>query len=131
MKTVKICDNSFTAELIRGRLIDEGIEARVVNPNLSTVIPYAYAVPGLDAQVVVADRDYERAMGVLRQITQKQTVCPECGSSDVSFSLWKGHDWKRNIATAFVLLLCAFSINPPGKIKGRMYCKNCGCEFRA
>lgn len=130
MKTVKMCDNSFTAELTRGRLSNEGIESQVINKNLNNVISHSYGIPSLRTQVVVADSDYDRAMELLEGLTSEQIVCPACSSSNICFGMWKRKNIGHIITSVFFMLLGAFSQDPGKNSHNRYYCKDCKHVFR-
>jgi hypothetical protein len=65
MKTVGYYDALFEAEMARGLLESEGIEAIVLNENTSSVLPFGDAIASLRPYVVVADEDLERARELL------------------------------------------------------------------
>jgi hypothetical protein len=65
MKIVGYYNSTFEAEMVRGLLESEGVEAIVLNENTSSVLPFGDAIASLRPYVVVADDDLERAKEVL------------------------------------------------------------------
>lgn len=126
MKTVKYCDDLFQAELIKGRLENEGIRAEVINQHVNIVLPYAAAIPSLNVQVVVADEDYKRVTEILAEGMPTELVCPACGSHDIGYGLGKG---KKRAGKLFAALLALFAFLPLGKIRSSYYCRECGASF--
>lgn len=61
MKTVGKYENSFEANLMKGVLENEGIEATVLNENN----PYPLNSGLFSVDLAVMDEDYERAMSIL------------------------------------------------------------------
>lgn len=129
MKTVKVCDDSFQAYVVRERLEGEGIPATVLNENASRLIPFAAAVSSLDVRVAVADADYERALALLGEngIAGIAKICPECGSANVRMTLSKNR--VKRIGIALLVCLCALFQHSPGHIRYHFSCKDCGAEF--
>ena len=66
MKTIKYCD-AFEAEVIRGRLESEGIQAVVLNELSVSVLPWVTGTQYAAVQVAVAEEDYELAMALLSE----------------------------------------------------------------
>lgn len=128
MKTVKYCDD-FEAQVIKGRLENEGIQAFVINELTPSMLPWATATPYAAVQVAVAEEDYERAMQILSLDTQPdpETICcPECGSEDVVYGFWRR---KSLIAKIFGVFALAFQTST-GAMRNRYTCKKCGYEFK-
>ena len=64
MRIITYCENDFEAQLIVGRLENEGIRAVVLNSAISRILP----LPGnrfFSAKVAVHDEDFLRAIEVL------------------------------------------------------------------
>lgn len=129
MKTVQVCNDAFAAELLKGRLLNEGIEAQVIHGNIEQVIPYSYGMPSLKPQVVVSDEDYPRAVELLQEPQPTEAAaCPYCGSEDVTFGLHDG-SLKRRVAMIGAVLLSLLTLGPLGKIQGSYYCRSCKKRF--
>lgn len=130
MKPIKECHNAFEAHVVKQRLENEGIPACILNENASRLIPVAAAIPSMGVQVVVDDADYDRARKLLGDNgpAQAETICPECGSADVSYTL--GDNIFQRIGIAFLVCLCALSLNSPGHIRRHYRCRDCGRDFR-
>ena len=121
MKTVKYCTNPFEAELARTRLLDEGIDARIINEHIGWV---AAALPQADnnPQVVVADEDYDRAAALLGTLPSRIVVCPYCGSADTESAT------KRSAGARIAAILAL--LTPSGQPRGRYRCRRCHRRFR-
>ena len=65
MKTAGYYDTPFEAEVARGVLENEGIEAIVLNGNTNNVMPFGNAISSMRPYVVVADDDLSRAREIL------------------------------------------------------------------
>ncbi len=65
MKTVGYYDTTFEAEVARGKLESEGIEAFVLNENMGSVLPLGGVIRSMRPYLVVADEDMTRACEVL------------------------------------------------------------------
>lgn len=121
MKTVKYCTNPFEAELARTRLLDEGIDAKIINEHIGWV---AAALPQADnnPQVVVADEDYDRAAALLGTLPTRIVVCPYCGSADTESAT------KRSAGARIAAILAL--LTPSGQPRGRYRCRRCHRRFR-
>lgn len=64
MKILHYYDSAFEAEVVKGRLESEGIEAFVQDSLVAGVIPYLQNTTSLP-YVEVADEDFERAVEIL------------------------------------------------------------------
>ncbi len=129
MKTIRTCDDLFGAELLKGRLISEGIPAEVIHGAIEQVLPYSFGMPSLRPQVVVADEDFDRAAALLQEDAPPATLaCPYCGSEDIRFGLQGGSLWRR-IVLWIMLPVYLISGGPLGKINSSYYCKTCQGRF--
>lgn len=122
MRTVKYCTTPFEAELTRTRLLDEGIDARIINEHIGWV---AAAFPQADnnPQVVVADEDYERAASLLGTLPAAVVPCPYCGSADTESAT------DRNSIGARIAAILAL-LTPSGRPRGKYRCRHCNRRFR-
>ena len=130
MRTVKYCDSVYSAHLICGTLANQEIKSQVINETISSVLPYSAAIDSLQVQVVVDEKDLDRAIEILKcsDANLKDIHCPECGSSDISSRL--PSDKKRNVIMRYFLIFIALlSGSTPGYIRSVNYCKSCNKEF--
>lgn len=130
MRTVKYCDSVYSAHLICGRLANEGIEAKVINENLGSVIPYTFAIESLKIQVVVADEYVAKAIETLHYSTENSNKieCPYCGSIDIGFR-FPSHKRINKVTKYLFLVLALLTVSPMGNIQKVNYCKSCKQEF--
>ncbi|MBI5091692.1 MAG: GNAT family N-acetyltransferase [Candidatus Hydrogenedentes bacterium] len=90
--TVATCSQCFEAEIIRGRLESEGIEAHVQSGGWTDVYFGAGSNVGGGIAVQVPEADADRARGILEHPVDLPDdaswtpLCPACGSSEVSAS---------------------------------------------
>ena len=64
MKIVKKFDNAFSANICKGVLEENGIEAFVLNENMPIITGVANTDP-IPIEVVVADENYDKAIEIL------------------------------------------------------------------
>lgn len=64
MKTIQKFDNSFSANICKGVLEENGIQAFVLNENMPLITGVANT-DLIPIQVVVADEDYDKALEIL------------------------------------------------------------------
>lgn len=69
MKTVRIksCIDSFEANIIKGKLENEGIECFLTNENLSTLLPHHFMSEISGVQVLVDEENVEKALEILKE----------------------------------------------------------------
>lgn len=65
MKTVGKYATSFEANLIKGFLENEGIQATVLNENINYVLPATNVATSIE--VAVSDEDYDRAKKIIAE----------------------------------------------------------------
>ena len=128
MKTIQIvtCDNIQEANLIKGRLENEGIPAMVTNENFTTLMPFYNGMLGAGVQVLVFERDFQQASELL-ELNKKidsTILCPWCNSSNIKLGLGTK---KRNKIITVLLSLLFFM--PFGNIKNNYYCLDCKTDF--
>jgi len=124
--TLMTCTNSLEANIIKGRLANEGIQSFTANDNFSSLMPHFNKILGGGVQVVVYKTDYKKALQILGENNKKatDTVCPNCGSKNISFGL--GRQKLRKIAAIILSLLLWIPFN---NINNIYYCTNCKTEF--
>ncbi len=126
MKRLTTVSNAVSAALLQHQLSHEGIESFVVNENVTAILPNLNGMMGFGVQIMVADKDYEKASQVMEKIENfaRFTSCPHCGSSNISFGMG-GKRIGEKVVIFFSLLLAL----PLGNISNKYYCQNCKESF--
>ncbi|TVR77133.1 MAG: DUF2007 domain-containing protein [Chitinophagaceae bacterium] len=67
MKIVKLtsCETSFEANLIKGRLENEGIQCFLTNENFNTMMPIFGSISGGGIHLMIHEQDFERAKSII------------------------------------------------------------------
>jgi len=65
MKTLTDCENIFEAQLIVGRLENEGILAVVLNEHVHNIWPFNSSEHFASVQVAVNEKDYDQAIRII------------------------------------------------------------------
>lgn len=118
--------NYIDANIILGRLQNEGINCWLKDENLVTTIPlWAAATGGI--KLMVADNQVEEAKRLLNDFAEekrKHFSCPKCGSNEIEFisSPREGLNW-----LSVVLGFFFFDYAMPVKT---WRCFSCGAEFK-
>ncbi|WP_430817624.1 DUF2007 domain-containing protein [Carboxylicivirga sp. RSCT41] len=68
------CDSAVEANIIKGRLENEGIECFIANDNFSNLMPKYNNIMGSGAQILIGENDLELAMQTLEMGTKKQLI---------------------------------------------------------
>ncbi len=120
------CYNSFEANLIKGMLGNNDIRCFLTNENFSNLMPHYNGIMGAGIQVMIEDRDLEKAQALmLVQSKEDEIVCPNCNSSNIQFGL--GNNKVKKI---FLVLISLFTWIPFGNMRNIYYCQNCKTEFK-
>lgn len=123
MKRVLTCDTVTEAHLVKGRLLNEGIESFLTNEHITNLLPHYNNMLGGGIQVMVPEADYVRAREILRDKIEpdlRVQVCPYCGSKNIGLGIGKKKSLK------FINILLALSAAfPMGNLKPKYYCKDC------
>jgi len=120
------CNNSFEANLIKGKLENNGISCFLANENISNLMPYFNGMMGAGVQIIIEDSDLEKAQELILPILKEsEIVCPNCNSSKVVFGLGT-----NKLKKIFVVLISLFTGIPFGNIRNAYYCQNCKTEFK-
>ncbi|MHC1780416.1 MAG: DUF2007 domain-containing protein [Bacteroidales bacterium] len=114
------CSTSFDANIIKSKLGDAGVECFITNENFSTIYPFLTS--GID--IMVNEADLERAKEIISEITDKEVVCPKCGSKNVKMGLGS-----NPIKKVFLILIAVLSFSPVGNVKAQYRCKDCKTLF--
>ena len=118
--------NYIDANIIMGRLEEEGINCWLQDENTVTISPmFSNAVGGI--KLMVAENQLQRAVELMQQYSQeqkKQTPCPKCGSTNVEFvsTPRKASNW---IGAFFGFLFGDYAL----AIDKVYHCFDCGNEF--
>ena len=136
--TIAIYPEPFEANLMRSKLLSEGIECILLDENTISVQPfYSIAIGGIKLQVNENDR--ARAMEILKESSPtplhivhvaeskphrknhgKTIHCPECNSTSVYYERLTNGE----------LVLCVLLLGIPLLfIKGKYHCYNCGKKW--
>lgn len=101
---VRTFDRSYEANIILGKLQNEGVECFLLDENTVTVMPvWGIAVGGI--KLAVAEEDVSKANELLKQFDQEymeSAQCPKCGKHDIQ--LVSKSD-SKNIVTAILTWL--------------------------
>jgi DNA-directed RNA polymerase subunit RPC12/RpoP len=122
----QVFSNYINANIIMGRLEEEGIKCWLKDENTVTIDPIlTNAVGGI--KLMVAESQAERAFELLREFRKEQQYalkCPRCGSGDIEFVTTprKVSNW---LGVIFGFLFTDYAL-APDKV---YHCFNCGFEF--
>ena len=127
MKTIRLmtCESPIEANIIKGRLENEGIRCFVTNENFSNLMPHYNRILGSGADLMINKEDYEKAAKILDLNSSKDVVCPNCNSSNIKISL--GNNWFKK---AIVIVISLFYSVPFNNINSIYLCKDCKTEFK-
>lgn len=124
-------DSAWQANLLRGKLEDEGIPAYIFDENTVTLNPlYSIAVGGI--KVKVREPDYEAALAVYKEVNNaphtnednEPVTCPYCGSAHIE----AGRGLRSTGAFAsFIISILTFTY--PLHRDELYTCQDCGKEF--
>jgi predicted RNA-binding Zn-ribbon protein involved in translation (DUF1610 family) len=128
MVAVQVYHNYMEANIARGMLAEEGIDAFLDNENTMTIIPMLGTAGG-GIRLMVPEQQKEQALSILLKVESERRSklpCPKCGSTDVEFvsTPRKASNWLTAISTSF---FGDYAI-APDKV---YHCFSCGHEFPA
>jgi hypothetical protein len=118
------CKNPIEANIIKGRLENEGINCFLTNENFSNLMPHFNGMLGAGVQVMIKETDFDEAIELLELNVQNELVCPNCDSRNIKITLGK-NKVKKIIAIALSL----FSAVPFNNINSINRCADCKTEF--
>ncbi len=122
--TLTTCSSSFEAQLIIGKLKNEGIDCFTTNEISATLLPHYNGIIGRGIQIMINDVDLERAKVILLPEVKTEICCPKCHSKKIKTGLGKNKA-KKILAIIFSLFTSTnYGIENWGNI-----CKDCGNEF--
>lgn len=118
-------DTSTEAHLFKAILEDNEIRCFLTNENFSSLMPQYNGIMGSGIQIWIDEQDLEAAQEILlKQRTEKEKICPYCGSVNIGFGLGKNKTKK-----IWIIILSLFAGIPFGNIKYTYYCKDCSETF--
>jgi DNA-directed RNA polymerase subunit RPC12/RpoP len=118
--------NYIDANILLGRLQEEGINCWLKDENLVTVIPiWTNATGGI--KLMVAEPDLDKSVKLLQDFeAEKKTnfLCPNCGSGEIEYisSPRQPANW-LSVALGFLLFNYAMPLKT-------WHCFTCGAEFK-
>ncbi|MBR8534211.1 DUF2007 domain-containing protein [Carboxylicivirga sediminis] len=127
MKTIRLMtfESPVEANLVKGRLENEGIPCFVTNEHFSNLMPHYNRIMDSGVQLMIREIDYQKAVELLELNVEKELVCPQCHSTSIKMSL--GKNWFKKLVLISVSL---FSGVPFNNINVNYLCKNCQTEFK-
>jgi hypothetical protein len=120
--------NYVDANIILGRLKNEGVDCWLKNENTATIMPiWNTAIGGI--QLMVNAAQTEKASYILKVIEEErkqQVSCPACGGNDVEFinTIRKPVNW---FSAAVTFILGDLALMP----EQRFHCFTCKKEWKA
>lgn len=129
MKTVILmtCESLSEAYILKGRLLNEGIDCFLTNENFTYLMPLYNNMLGSGIQIIINEKDSEKAREILKYKIEPNIldlICPNCGSKNIGLGLGKRKGLK--ILNIIIALLSSF---PMGNLKPKYYCKDCKTEI--
>jgi len=118
------CDTAIEANLIKGRLNNEGIEAFITNENFSNLMPHYNRIMNSGIQIMISDLEYDKASEILELNNTQERICPNCQSTKIKFSLGQ-----HKIKKIFIILISLFIATPFNNLKSVYKCQDCKSEF--
>ena len=118
------CENSFEANMVKGRLESAELQCFLTNENISSLLPQYHRMLGAGVQVMIKAEDYNKAVEVLDLAIPAEAVCPGCNSTNLKLSLGKNKGKK-----VITMLLSLFSGVPFNNINNVYHCLDCHTEF--
>jgi len=130
MKTVRLMtiDNLTEAHIIKGRLLNEGIDCFLTNENFTNLMPLYNNMLGSGIQIIVNENDIDKARNLLKdriEPNNTKIVCQNCGSENIGLGLGR-----RKVLKIFNIIIALLAFFPIGNLKPRYYCKDCKTEIK-
>jgi len=119
-------DSLAEAHMIKGRLLNEGIDCFLTNENITNLMPHHNNMLGSGIQIIINEQDIHKAREILKDKIEPnnlELVCPNCGSTHIGFG--KGKTFR--IFNTIIALLSSF---PIGNLKPKYYCNDCNKEIK-
>ena len=124
---LKRFDNSFQANIVKGRLETEGIECFLTNDNLTTLFPQFTNLMGMGIDLMVSEENYEKAIEILNEKKEQSsamTMCPNCNSENIKKKYSK-YNFPKWIVFVFSILVYLPFVHS----KYTYVCMDCKTEF--
>lgn len=119
------CNSIIEANFIKNNLENEEIDCFLTNEISSTLIPAFNGMLGAGIQIMIEDKDFEKALKLIPHSTSEVLLqCPNCESTNISFGMGQSK-LKKYLLIALSLLI----VIPLGNIKGNYQCKDCNHNF--
>jgi hypothetical protein len=120
-------ENVINAALIQHKLDAEGISSFITSEHTSTLLPHMNGMLGIGIQVMVDERDLQKAGEILLRDKEDSQInsCPYCGSEDIGY----GIGGKKKTKNLINIVLSVFSGTPVNHVKSRYYCRHCKEDF--
>lgn len=118
-------ESPVEANLVKGRLENEGIPCFVTNEHFSTLMPHYNRILNSGIQLMIREADYERAVLLLELNKESMLVCPNCHSGNIKMSL--GENWLKKLV---VIVVSLFSGVPFNNINVTYLCRDCHTGFK-
>lgn len=120
MKTGILITSESLAEahILKGRLLNEGIDCFLTNENFVNLMPLCNNMLGSGIQIIVLEKDREKAREINLDL-----ICANCSSQNIGLGLGK-----RKGFTIFNIIIALLSAFPMGNLKLKYYCKDCKTE---
>ena len=126
-RLLKTFQNPLDANLTKGLLESNGIEAFIFDENIAYVNPVLTTAIG-GVKLLVSSKDYEKAAALLSEVDEDinkeelKIKCPVCGSLHIK--ILNTPNW-----IAFLIMLFSFASTPNTGNTKRYKCKNCNNEW--
>ena len=96
----------------------------ITNENFTTLMPHYNRMFGSGVQVLVFEKDFEKASSIIHLPESSIAVCPFCGSSRIKYGLGRT---RANKLVAILMSLFAFI--PFNNIGNTYHCSDCNADF--
>jgi len=129
MRTVRLItsDSLTEAHIIKGRLLNEGIDCFLTNENFTNLMPLYNNMLGSGIQIIINERDIVKAKDIIKdkiEPNNSKLICPNCGSENIGLGLGQ-----RKVFKIFNIIIALISFFPIGNLKPKYYCKECKIEI--
>ncbi|MCZ4695821.1 DUF2007 domain-containing protein [Ancylomarina euxinus] len=118
------CETAIEANLIKGRLKNEGIEVFITNENFSNLMPHYNHILNSGIQIMLHETDYDNARTLLGLNAKTELICPNCQSKNIKMGLGK-----NKIRKIIAIIMSLLIFTPFNNLNSVYYCKDCKSEF--
>ncbi len=117
--------DAIEAHLFQHLLENEGIESFITNENFNNLLPGHTKLMNSGVQVMIHEKDKERATEILVQFLNKNEIhCPNCESHNIVPKISK-----ITIPKFITIVLSVFFGTPFNNIRNSYHCNDCGQDF--